>query len=123
MLYFASHGFRAIAHVRRGHGRCSQKWDGNTMNQYADDLAELFEQLDLEKAITLRGGCEVARYLGCHGTKRVAKAVLLSAVLHIMLKRPNDLPIEVFDVIRQGVMADRMQFFKYLTTNFFGANP
>jgi non-heme chloroperoxidase len=128
MLHLASHGFRTIAHDRRGHGRSSQTWDGNTMDQYADDLAELFEYLDLTRVIIVghsTGGGEVARYIGRHGTKRVAKAVLVGAVPPIMLKTadyPGGLPIEAFDGIRQGVTADRSQFFKDLTTNFFGAN-
>jgi non-heme chloroperoxidase len=128
MLYLASHNFRVIAHDRRGHGQSSQTWDGNTMDQYADDLAELFEQLDLQEVIMIghsTGGGEVARYIGRYGTKRVAKAVLVGAVTPIMLKTtdyPGGLPIEVFDGIRQGVEADRSQFYIELTTNFFGAN-
>jgi non-heme chloroperoxidase len=128
MLFLASHGFRAIAHDRRGHGRSSQPWNGNDMDTYADDLAALFEALDLRDAILIghsTGGGEVARYIGRHGTQRVAKAVLVGAVPPIMLKtaaNPGGLPIEVFDDIRKGVLEDRSQFFKDLTTPFFGAN-
>lgn len=128
MVFLASHGFRAIAHDRRGHGRSSQPWNGNEMDTYADDLAALFEALDLKDAILIghsTGGGEVARYIGRHGTQRVAKAVLVGAVPPIMLKtaaNPGGLPIEVFDDIRKGVLEDRSQFFKDLTTPFFGAN-
>ena len=128
MVFLASHGFRAIAHDRRGHGRSGQTWDGNHMDQYADDLAELAEKLDLKDAIHVghsTGGGEVARYIGRHGTKRVAKAVLVGAVPPLMLKtanNPGGLPMEVFDGIRKGVAEDRSQFFKDLTTPFFGAN-
>jgi non-heme chloroperoxidase len=128
MVFLASHGFRVIAHDRRGHGRSSQPWDGNHMDQYADDLAELFEALDLTDAIMVghsTGGGEVARYIGRHGTARVAKAVLVGSVPPIMLQTaayPGGLPMEVFDDIRKGVAADRSQFFKDLTTPFFGAN-
>ena len=118
MLFLASHGYRCIAHDRRGHGRSSQPWDGNDMDTYADDLAELFAALDLKGATMIghsTGGGEVARYIGRHGTKRVAKAVLMGAVPPLMLKtaaNPGGLPIEVFDGIRAGVTADRSQFFK-----------
>lgn len=128
MLFLASHGFRAIAHDRRGHGRSSQPWNGNDMDTYADDLAALFEALDLRDAILVghsTGGGEVTRYIGRHGTQRVAKAVLVGAVPPIMLKtaaNPGGLPIDVFDNIRKGVLEDRSQFFKDLTTPFFGAN-
>lgn len=128
MVFLASHGFRAIAHDRRGHGRSSQPWNGNEMDTYADDLAALFEALDLKDAVLIghsTGGGEVARYIGRHGTQRVAKAVLVGAVPPIMLKtaaNPGGLPIEVFDDIRKGVLEDRSQFFKDLTTPFFGAN-
>lgn len=128
MFFLAQHGFRTIAHDRRGHGRSSQPWDGNEMNTYADDLAQLLEQLNVRGAMMVghsTGGGEVARYIGRHGTGRVAKAVLVSAVPPIMLKtenNPGGLPIEVFDGIRNGVAADRSQFFKDLTTPFFGAN-
>ena len=128
MVFLASNGFRAIAHDRRGHGRSSQPWNGNEMDTYADDLAELFETLDLKDAVMVghsTGGGEVARYIGRHGTARVAKAVLVGAVPPIMLKTPGNpdgVPMEVFDGIRQGVTADRAQFFKDLATPFFGAN-
>ncbi|MEZ0312926.1 MAG: alpha/beta fold hydrolase [Myxococcota bacterium] len=128
MEFMARNGFRAIAHDRRGHGRSTQTWEGNEMNTYADDLAMLFDKLDLKDAIMVghsTGGGEVARYLGRHGTKRVAKAVLIGAVPPIMLKTassPNGLPLEAFDNIRNGVSADRAQFYKDLTTPFFGAN-
>ena len=124
----ATHGLRAIAHDRRGHGRSSQPWDGHHMNQYADDLAELLETLDLHDVILVghsTGGGEVTRYLGRHGTGRVAKAVLLGAVPPLMLKtdaNPDGLPIEAFDGIRAGVAADRSQFYKDLTEAFYGAN-
>jgi non-heme chloroperoxidase len=109
MLFFGQHGYRVIAHDRRGHGRSSQTWDGNEMNTYADDLAALFEKLDLSSAIIVghsTGGGEVARYLGRHGSQRVAKAVLISSVPPIMLKtekNPGGLPMSVFDDIRAGV--------------------
>ena len=128
MVFMASHGFRAIAHDRRGHGRSSQPWDGNDMDHYADDLAALFEALDLTNAIMVghsTGGGEVARYIGRHGTRRVAGAALVGAVPPIMLQtaaNPGGLPRSVFDGIRQGVTADRSQFFKDLTTPFFGAD-
>src|SRR4026209_1475623 len=128
MVFLGSHGYRCIAHDRRGHGRSSQPWNGNEMDTYADDLAALPEQLDLTNAIHVghsTGGGEVARYIGRHGTKRVAKAVLISAVPPLMLKtesNPGGLPIAVFDEIRAGVRADRSQFFKDLTTQFYGAN-
>ncbi|MGQ0791355.1 MAG: alpha/beta fold hydrolase [Nitrosopumilaceae archaeon] len=128
MLFLASHGYRCIAHDRRGHGRSSQPSNGNDMNTYADDLAELVKSLDLKNAIHVghsTGGGEVARYIGRHGTKRVAKAVLISAVPPLMLKtanNPNGLPIEVFDNMRASVLADRSQFFKDFSTPFYGAN-
>src|SRR5271170_6284501 len=128
MLYFGQRGFRVIAHDRRGHGRSGQSWDGNEMDTYADDLAALFEALDLKNAIMVghsTGGGEVARYLGRHGTSRVAKAVLISAVPPLMLKtekNPGGLPISVFDGIRAGVAGDRSQFFKDLSMPFYGYN-
>jgi len=128
MVFLGEHGYRCIAHDRRGHGRSGQPWSGNEMDTYADDLAELVEKLDLKKAIHVghsTGGGEVARYIGHHGTKRVAKAVLIGAVTPLMLKtaaNPGGLPIAVFDKIRAGVLADRSQFFKDLTGPFYGAN-
>ena len=128
MVFLASRGYRCIAHDRRGHGRSSQPWSGNEMDTYADDLATLVETLDLDEAVHVghsTGGGEVARYIGRHGTKRVAKAVLIGAVPPIMLRtsaNPGGLPLEVFDGIRQGVLADRSQFFQDLTLPFFGAN-
>jgi len=128
MFFLSSRGYRCIAHDRRGHGRSSQPWNGNDMDTYAADLATLVETLDLKKAIHVghsTGGGEVARYIGCYGTKRVAKAVLIGAVTPLMLKtaaNPGGLPIEAFDQIRAGVLADRSQFFKDLSTPFFGAN-
>src|SRR5271169_1568511 len=128
MFFLASRGYRCIAHDRRGHGRSSQPWNGNDMDTYADDLAELVEALDVKDAIHVghsTGGGEVARYIGRHGTKRVAKAVLIGAVPPIMLKtaaNPGGLPIEAFDQIRAAVQADRSQFFKDLSAPFYGAN-
>ena len=128
MIFLAERGYRCIAHDRRGHGRSSQPWDGNDMNTYADDLAQLVEKLDLKDAIHVghsTGGGEVARYIGRHGTKRVAKAVLIGAVPPLMLKtpaNPGGLPMEVFDGIRAGVLNDRSQFFKELSVPFYGAN-
>jgi non-heme chloroperoxidase len=128
MIFLADRGYRCIAHDRRGHGRSSQPWEGNEMNTYADDLAELVEKLDLKDAIHVghsTGGGEVARYIGHHGTKRVSKAVLISAVPPLMLKtpaNPGGLPIEAFDQIRGGVLTDRAQFFKDLSAPFYGAN-
>jgi non-heme chloroperoxidase len=128
MLFLAGQGYRCIAHDRRGHGRSSQPWDGNEMNTYADDLAALVQTLNLKDVIHAghsTGGGEVARYIGRHGTSRVAKAVLISAVPPLMLKtaaNPGGLPIEAFDQIRQGVLSDRSQFFKDLSAPFYGAN-
>jgi len=128
MLFLADRGYRCIAHDRRGHGRSDQPWDGNEMNTYADDLATLVEKLDLSDAIHVghsTGGGEVARYIGRHGTKRVAKAVLISAVPPLMLKtaaNPDGTPMEAFDQIRAAVQADRSQFWEDLTAPFYGAN-
>jgi non-heme chloroperoxidase len=128
LLLVASNGFRAIAHDRRGHGRSGQPWSGNDMDTYADDLADLVEELDLHDAIHVghsTGGGEVARYIGRHGTGRVAKAVLLGAIPPLMLKtdaNPDGLPIEVFDEIRAGLTADRSQFYEDLSAAFYGAN-
>jgi non-heme chloroperoxidase len=128
MFFLASRGYRCIAHDRRGHGRSSQPWNGNEMDTYADDLAELTSALDLKDAIHVghsTGGGEVARYIGRHGTKRVSKAVLISAVPPLMLKTPANpagLPIEVFDGLRTSVVADRAQFFRDLSAPFYGAN-
>ena len=128
MLFLASRGYRCIAHDRRGHGRSSQPWNGNDMDTYADDLATLVETLDLKRAIHVghsTGGGEVARYIARHGTKRVAKAVLVGAIPPLMLKtaaNPGGLAIEVFDGIRANVLADRSQFFKDLSAPFYGAN-
>jgi non-heme chloroperoxidase len=128
MVFLGLHGYRCIAHDRRGHGRSTQPWGGNEMDTYADDLAALAEALDLQGAIHVghsTGGGEVARYIGRHGTARVAKAVLIGAVPPLMLKtdaNPGGLPMETFDGIRAAVLADRSQFFKDLTTPFYGAN-
>src|SRR5208337_3094616 len=128
MFFLASQGYRAIAHDRRGHGRSSQPWQGNDMDTYADDLAELVEKLDLRDAIHVghsTGGGEVARYIGRHGTGRVAKAVLIGAIPPLMLRtaeNPGGLPLEVFDQLRAGVLADRSQLFKDLTVPFYGTN-
>jgi len=128
MFFFASNGYRAIAHDRRGHGRSMQTWNGNDMDTYADDLAALVEELDLRNAIHIghsTGGGEVARYIGRHGTERVAKAVLVGAVPPGMLKtakNPEGVPIEAFDQIRAGVKGDRSQFYKDLSAPFYGAN-
>ena len=128
MLFLGLKGYRVIAHDRRSHGRSSQTWEGNDMDTYADDLAQLLDKLDVKNAMMVghsTGGGEVARYIGRHGTKRVAKAVLVGAVPPTMMKSaayPNGLPKDVFDGIRAGVAADRSQFYKDLTTPFFGAN-
>ena len=128
MLFFGQHGYRVVAHDRRGHGRSGQPWHGNDMDTYADDLAEIFEKLDLTKAILIghsTGGGEVARYIGRHGTKRVSKVVLISAVTPFMLQtdtNPHGAPISVFDGLRAGVSGNRAQFFKDLSMPFYGYN-
>ena len=129
MVFFASRGFRCIAHDRRGHGRSSQTWNGNDMNTYADDLAELMNTLDLTQAILIgfsAGGGEIARYVGRHGTKRLSKMALISAVPPLMLKtksNPAGLPLEIFDGLRQKSLLDRSQLYKDLSSGpFFGAN-
>jgi non-heme chloroperoxidase len=128
MMFLGQNGYRVIAHDRRGHGRSGQSWDGNEMNTYADDLAELMDMLNLTGAMMVghsTGGGEVARYLGRHGSKRVSKAVLISAVPPLMLKTPGNpggLPMKAFDEIGAGVLADRSQFFMDLTTPFYGYN-
>ncbi|MEV4780676.1 alpha/beta fold hydrolase [Burkholderia sp. LMU1-1-1.1] len=128
MIFLASNGYRVIAHDRRGHGLSSQPWNGNDMDTYADDLATLINALDLKDATLVghsTGGGEVARYIGRHGTARVAKAVLVGAVPPQMVKsdsNPNGLPMSVFDGIRSAVLADRSQFFKDLTMPFYGYN-
>jgi non-heme chloroperoxidase len=128
MFFLASHGYRVVAHDRRGHGRSSQPWQGNDMDTYANDLARLVKKLDLKRAIHVghsTGGGEVARYIGRHGTKRVAKTVLIGAVPPVMVKskkNPGGTPIEAFDQIRANVLADRSKFFKDLTMPFYGYN-
>jgi non-heme chloroperoxidase len=129
MFFLGSQGYRCIAHDRRGHGRSSQPWDGNEMDTYADDLAELFEQLNLKNAVMIghsTGGGEVARYIGRHGTKRVAKAVLMGAVPPLMLQtpaNPGGLPISVFDGFRAAYLKDRAQFFLDVASGpFFNFN-
>jgi len=128
MIFLADHGYRCVAHDRRGHGRSGQPWGGNEMNTYADDLAQLIQTLDLKNAILVghsTGGGEVARFIGRHGTKRVAKAVLIGSVTPLMLKtedNPGGLPIEVFDQIRTSVLNDRAEFFRDLSSSFYGAN-
>jgi non-heme chloroperoxidase len=128
MLFFGQRGYRVIAHDRRGHGRSSQTWDGNEMNTYADDLAALTEKLDLKNAIHVghsTGGGEVARYIGRHGSKRVAMAVLISAVPPLMVKTPKNpagTPIEVFDDLRAQYTKNRPQFYKDITLPFYGYN-
>src|SRR4051812_32382724 len=128
MLFLAQNGFRVIAHDRRGHGRSTQTSSGNDMNTYADDLATLIETLDLDDITVVghsTGGGEVARYIGRHGTARVAKAVLISAVppaLAASDTNPDGLPVEAFDAIRGGLFADRSEFYKGLALQFYGAN-
>src|ERR1700677_1579628 len=128
MFFLASHGYRCIAHDRRGHGRSSQPWNGNDLDTYADDLAELTAALDLKDAVHVghsTGGGEVARYIGRHGTSRGAKAVLIGAIPPLMLRtaaNPGGLPIEVFDGLRAGVAGDRSQFYKDITLPFYGYN-
>jgi non-heme chloroperoxidase len=128
MFFLASHGYRCIAHDRRGHGRSSQPWDGNDMDTYADDLAALVEALDLKDAVHIghsTGGGEVARYIGRYGTKRVAKAVLISAVPPGLVKtaaNPGGMPIELFDGLRAAIVADRPKFWKDFCVQFYGYN-
>jgi non-heme chloroperoxidase len=128
MLFLAGHGYRCIAHDRRGHGRSSQPWNGNDMDTYADDLADLTQKLDLSDAIHIghsTGGGEVARYIARHGTRRIAKAVLISAIPPLMLKtpaNPGGTPIGVFDQIRESILADRSQYWKELAIPFYGFN-
>jgi non-heme chloroperoxidase len=128
MVFLATHGYRCIAHDRRGHGRSGQPWNGNDMDTYADDLSELMELLDLKDATLIghsTGGGEVSRYIGRHGTSRVAKVVLMGSVTPLMLKtqtNPGGLPMAVFNEIRANVAADRSQFFKNLSESFYGAN-
>ncbi len=128
LLHFASNGYRVVAHDRRGHGRSSQPWNGNDMDTYADDLAALVDKLELKDLILVghsTGGGEVARYLGRHGTRRVAKAVLCSAIPPVMIKsatNPGGLPKSVFDEIRKGVAENRSQYYEELSAPFLGAN-
>ncbi|HEY3988239.1 MAG TPA: alpha/beta hydrolase [Acidobacteriaceae bacterium] len=128
MLFLGQQGYRVIANDRRGHGRSTQTWDGNEMNTYSDDLAALFDELDLKNAVLIghsTGGGEVARYLGRHGTKRVRKAVLIGAVPPLMLKteaNPGGLPLSIFDEIRAGTKNDRSQYFNDLAMPFYGYN-
>jgi non-heme chloroperoxidase len=129
MLFLADNGYRCIAHDRRGHGRSSQPWNGNEMDTFADDLAELIETLALKDVVLIgfsMGGGEVARYIGRHGTRRLAKAALISAVPPLMLKtaaNPGGLPLEKFDEIRQDALADRSQLYQDIASGpFFGAN-
>src|SRR5271167_943110 len=124
MFYLASRGYRCIAHDRRGHGRSSQPWNGNDLDTYADDLAELVQKLDLKDAIHVghsTGGGEMTRYIGRHGTSRVAKAVLIGAIPPLMLKtaaNPGGLPIDAFNALRDRVVADRSKFWKDLSLPF-----
>ena len=128
LSFFAARGYRAIAHDRRGHGRSSQTWQGNEMNTYADDLAQLFEELDLQKAVVVghsTGGGEITRFIGRHGTKRVAKAALIGAVPPLLLKtenNPEGIPIGEFDGLRMAITHDRSQFYKDFSLPFYGKN-
>jgi non-heme chloroperoxidase len=128
MVFLGGHGYRCLAHDRRGHGRSGQPWHGNNMDTYADDLADLLESLDLKDVILVghsTGGGEVARYIGRHGTRRIAQAVLIGSVTPLMLKtaaNPGGLPMAKFDEIRAGVLADRSKFFQELSGPFYGAN-
>src|SRR5580765_7208495 len=128
MHFLVQQGFRVVAHDRRGHGRSGQASSGNDMNGYADDLAAIIETLDLQNVALVghsTGGGEVVRYIGRHGTKRVAKAVLIAAVAPVMLKsaaNPEGLPMKVFDEIRAGLANDRSQFYRDLAIQFYGAN-
>lgn len=128
MIFLAARGYRCIAHDRRGHGRSGQTWDGNNLDTYADDLADLVTALDLRDAIHIghsTGGGEVTRYIGRHGTTRVAKAVLIGAIPPLMLqteKNPGGLPMSAFDELRTSMLTDRSQFFKELSAPFYGAN-
>jgi len=128
MIFLAARGYRCIAHDRRGHGRSGQTWDGNNLDTYADDLADLVAALDLRDAIHIghsTGGGEVTRYIGRHGTARVAKAVLIGAIPPLMLqteKNPGGLPMSAFDELRTSMLTDRGQFFKELSAPFYGAN-
>ncbi|MBV8949704.1 MAG: alpha/beta hydrolase [Actinobacteria bacterium] len=128
LFFMASNGFRAVAHDRRGHNRSSQSWDGNHMDQYADDLAAVIDALDLRDIVLVghsTGGGEVVRYVARHGTSRVSKVLLLGAIPPLMLKtadNPNGTPIEAFDQLRAGVLSDRSQFYADLSAPFFGAN-
>ena len=128
MLFLAERGYRCIAHDRRGHGRSSQAWNGNDMDTYADDLAKLVTELELEDVIHVghsTGGGEIARYIGRHGTKKVAKVVLIGSVTPFMLKtaaNPEGLEMQVFDAIRQNVLTNRSQYFKDFSAPFYGAN-
>jgi non-heme chloroperoxidase len=128
MLFLASRGFRCIAHDRRGHGRSGQPWNGNDLDHYADDLSALLEALDINDAVLVghsTGGGEITRYMGRHGTQRLAKAILVSAIPPLMLKtdaNPGGLPIEVFDGIRADLLRDRAEFYRELSAPFYGAN-
>jgi non-heme chloroperoxidase len=128
MFFLASRGYRCIAHDRRGHGRSGQSWNGNNLDTYADDLAELMQALNLKQAVMIghsTGGGEVTRYIGRHGNARVQKAVLVSAIPPLMLqtaKNPGGLPLSVFDAIRAGVATDRSQYYQDLSLPFYGAN-